>query len=109
MNGAYRHSCGAYVVQSARYGLYDADSARHHYCLNEAPLDDAREVWDTCNDCGGVWIKFGDGPRLHPRTHQPHVCGAVPAAPAPPHVPSPAPHEPLPFRPGITIPRLPDA
>lgn len=102
-------ACGEPVERSARYGYFDAGSGTHHFCRPRAIPIVEREVFDLCNDCGGVWIKFGDGPRLHPRTHQPHICEPVPAAPKPPHVPSPPPREPLPFRLGTSIPRLTDA
>lgn len=78
-----RHHCGAEVYMTARHGLYDVDRYRHHYCANEAPPELERETWDTCNDCGGLWVRFGNGPRLDMLTHEPHACRTEPPSPPP--------------------------
>lgn len=73
--------CDAEVYQTARYGLYDVDRYRAHYCVQEPLPEPEREVWDTCIGCGGLWVRFGDGPRPDMESRQPHVC---PVATPPP-------------------------
>ncbi len=92
-------ACGGLVD-----GAYDAHRATHHYCdaagstappedrvyTDQQPLEgmlrELPETWDTCNSCQGVWIRFGKGPRLDPRTHRPHTC-PQPEQRKPPSVP----------------------
>lgn len=71
-----RHHCGAEVYQTAQHGLYDVDGYRHHYCGAQPLPELERETWDTCEACGGLWVRFGDGPRLDVVTRQPHICPA---------------------------------
>lgn len=67
--------------------LVDADGSgmRRHWC---PPPEVERETFDTCNSCGALWVRFGDGPRLDMVTHQPHVCPTL-APVTPPRMPDP--------------------
>lgn len=82
-------------------GGYDAHRASHHFCDSsgstapdedriyveprpvELVLQDVPEVWDSCNSCQGLWVRFGKGPRLDMRTHELHRCPTVEPAPTP--------------------------
>lgn len=95
-----RHHCGAEVYTS-RFGLYEVDRYRHHYCGDYCPgpeLD--TEQIDTC-DCGAWYVRINGGQKLDIATREPHTC-PTPAPVSPPRMPEP----PRPVLNGIPIPRL---
>ena len=79
--------CATPVEYSGRGVLVDLEGSgmRRHFCPAAAP---EREVWDSCLECGGLWIRIGGGPRLDMATRQPHACPKVEPE-TPPRMPEP--------------------